>query len=79
MDFGFFFIPQEGYGASNDAKGNFGPPKFDDAGFMVNSESFLEKALIANGFEVLQKYKQDYLEDDGQILIDHIFFAKKGI
>lgn len=26
-------IPEEGVGASNDAKGNFGPPKFTDAAF----------------------------------------------
>src|SRR6266446_621330 len=26
-------IPKSGYGASNDAKGTFGPPKFDDASF----------------------------------------------
>ena len=29
----FMGIPKEGVGASNDAKGKFGPPKFDDAGF----------------------------------------------
>jgi uncharacterized protein (DUF2141 family) len=26
-------VPEEGVGASNDAKGSFGPPKFDDAAF----------------------------------------------
>ena len=29
----FMGIPKEGVGASNDAKGKFGPPKFDDARF----------------------------------------------
>ncbi len=45
--------------------------------FNYYSESFLEKELTANGLMVLQKYKQDYIETDGQILVDHIFFAKK--
>lgn len=29
-------IPNEGLGSSNDAKGNFGPPSFDDAKFELN-------------------------------------------
>jgi len=29
----FLGIPREGVGASNNAKGRFGPPKFRDAGF----------------------------------------------
>lgn len=33
MDTNFIGIPNEGYGASNDAKGTFGPPKFEDAKF----------------------------------------------
>lgn len=33
MDTNFFGIPQEGYGASNNAKGHFGSPSFDDAKF----------------------------------------------
>jgi len=37
------FIPKEGYGASNDAKGKFGPPKFNDAKFELNST---EKTLV---------------------------------
>jgi uncharacterized protein (DUF2141 family) len=31
MDTNFVGLPKEGYGASNDAKGTFGPPKFKDA------------------------------------------------
>jgi uncharacterized protein (DUF2141 family) len=31
MKTGFLGRPQEGYGASRDARGRFGPPKFDDA------------------------------------------------
>lgn len=38
MDSNFFGVPKEGYGASNDAKGSMGPPKFKDAVFQVASE-----------------------------------------
>ena len=31
MESNFFGIPKEGYGASNDAKGSMGPPKYEDA------------------------------------------------
>ena len=33
LDTKFMGIPREGVGASNGAKGHFGPPKFDDAAF----------------------------------------------
>jgi|ERR1035438_2564978 uncharacterized protein (DUF2141 family) len=33
MDTNFVGKPREGVGASNNAKGHFGPPKFDDAAF----------------------------------------------
>jgi uncharacterized protein (DUF2141 family) len=33
LDSNFIGIPKEGVGASNDAAGKFGPPKFDDARF----------------------------------------------
>ena len=33
MKTGWFGIPKEGVGASNDAKGSFGPPKFNAARF----------------------------------------------
>jgi len=33
MDTNIFGIPKEGVGASNDAKGHFGPPKYKDAKF----------------------------------------------
>ncbi|MBY0424188.1 MAG: DUF2141 domain-containing protein [Cytophagales bacterium] len=36
MDSNFMGIPKEGIGTSNDAKGNFGPPKFADAKFEFN-------------------------------------------
>jgi len=33
LDTNFFGMPREGVGASNNAKGHFGPPKFDAASF----------------------------------------------
>ena len=33
LDTNFLGIPREGVGASNDARGHFGPPKFDAAAF----------------------------------------------
>jgi len=35
MKTGLFGIPKEGYGASQDARGNFGPPPFDKAKFEI--------------------------------------------
>jgi uncharacterized protein (DUF2141 family) len=34
LDRNFMGVPKEGVGASNDAKGSFGPPKFADARFL---------------------------------------------
>jgi uncharacterized protein (DUF2141 family) len=36
MDTNFMGIPREGVGASNNARGHFGPPKFDDAAFQYS-------------------------------------------
>jgi uncharacterized protein (DUF2141 family) len=36
MDRNFFGIPVEGFGASNDARGMMGPPKFKDAQFALD-------------------------------------------
>jgi uncharacterized protein (DUF2141 family) len=33
-----FGVPREGYGASNDAKGRFGPPSFEDASFTIDRD-----------------------------------------
>lgn len=33
----FLGIPNEPYGASNDARGTFGPPKYEDAAFKVDA------------------------------------------
>lgn len=37
MKTGLFGIPKEGYGASQDARGNFGPPSFGDARFDIRA------------------------------------------
>lgn len=36
MDTNFLGMPKEGIGASNNAKGHFGPPTYDDAKFDFN-------------------------------------------
>ncbi len=38
-------IPNEGFGASNDAKGNFGPPTFEDAKITLSST---QKIIVIN-------------------------------
>jgi len=42
LDTGLFGIPTEGYGFSNDAKGNFGPASFEDSKFEVTENSEIE-------------------------------------
>lgn len=37
LDKGMFGVPTEVYGFSNNARGTFGPPSFDDAKFQFNS------------------------------------------
>lgn len=39
MDKYFIGMPKEGVGASNNAKGSFGPPKFSDAKFSLKSKN----------------------------------------
>lgn len=39
MDINFMRIPKEDYGCSNNARGTFGPPKWDDAKFELKNES----------------------------------------
>lgn len=36
-------IPKESYGCSNGAKGNFGPPDYDDAKFQINKSQLTIK------------------------------------
>lgn len=39
LNFNLFHIPKEGVCASNDARGHFGPPSFEDAKFSLKSTS----------------------------------------
>jgi len=38
LDTNFFKIPKEPYGTSNNAKGSFGPPSWEDAKFSVSEQ-----------------------------------------
>lgn len=46
MDRSWYGMPTEGYGASNDAKGTLGPPKFDDAKLEFNESQKSVKIII---------------------------------
>ena len=48
MDTNFFGIPKEGVGASNDARGHFGPPHYKDAKFLFTGNNMSIKIKIAN-------------------------------
>jgi len=39
LDTNFIGIPKEGYGFSNNAKGNFGPPDYKNTVFEVNNDT----------------------------------------
>lgn len=45
MDSNFFGIPKEGVGASNDARGHMGPPRYKDAKFIFNGNA---QSLVIN-------------------------------
>ena len=42
MDFNFLGMPKEGVASSNNAKGFFGPPAFEDAKFEVKNEDHVQ-------------------------------------
>lgn len=46
LDRNFMGIPREGVGASNNAKGHFGPPKFDSAAFRFLGSRLILKIVI---------------------------------
>ena len=46
LDTNFMGIPREGVGASNNAKGHFGPPKFDAASFRYSGGRLDLKIII---------------------------------
>lgn len=45
MDTGLFGIPKEGYGASNDARGRFGPPSWEDARFVIGADATVTQKI----------------------------------
>jgi len=47
LDTNFLGIPREGVGASNNAKGHFGPPKFNDAAVAYSGGRMDLKIVIA--------------------------------
>lgn len=47
LDRNFLGIPREGVGASNNARGHFGPPRFHDASFAYAGGSIHLKIVIA--------------------------------
>ncbi|MEW7291437.1 DUF2141 domain-containing protein [Aquimarina sp. 2304DJ70-9] len=42
----FFRIPTEPYGVSNNAKGQFGPPKWEDAKFIISTEKEIQHITL---------------------------------
>jgi uncharacterized protein (DUF2141 family) len=42
LDKNMFGIPSEDYGFSNNAKGTFGPPKYEDAKFTINESKIIK-------------------------------------
>lgn len=47
LDKNWLGIPKEGFGASNDARGRFGPPKYADAKFMVTQDGAVQRVRVA--------------------------------
>jgi uncharacterized protein (DUF2141 family) len=45
LDTNFLGIPSEGVGVSNNATGSFGPPKWDDAKFLLRNNALLKIQL----------------------------------
>ena len=46
LDKNFFGMPTEQYGFSNNARGSFGPPKYDDAKFTLNKKNLIIKIRV---------------------------------
>lgn len=46
LDTNFFGIPVEGTGASNNARGSAGPPKFNDAKFVIKTDTSLSIKIV---------------------------------
>lgn len=45
LDTNFLGIPKEPYGFSNNKKGRFGPPKFNEVSLVINRNSYYEIAI----------------------------------
>lgn len=46
LDSNFMGIPKEPYGFSNNARGSFGPPSFEDCKFEVNTNSVAQNIVL---------------------------------
>lgn len=46
LDKNWLGIPKEGFGASNDASGRFGPPKYRDAKFTVTAAGAVQRVRV---------------------------------
>ncbi len=46
LDTNFFGVPREGYGFSNNARGRFGPPRFSDVQFTLDSDTSLHQIKL---------------------------------
>lgn len=49
LDTNWLGIPKEPVGASNDAKGHFGPPKFEDAKFSLDKNTTITINMVRDG------------------------------
>lgn len=49
LDSNWLGIPKEPVGASNDAKGHFGPPKFEDAKFNLDKNMTIKINMVTDG------------------------------
>ena len=47
LDMNFMGIPNESYGFSNNARGNFGPAKWEDAKFVIKSKNMSMEIIFA--------------------------------
>lgn len=46
LDTNFLGIPKESYGCSNNARGHFGPPKWEDAKFEINHSNIIQNIKL---------------------------------
>ncbi len=46
LDTNFFGVPKEGYGFSNNVRGRFGPPRFSDTQFVLDSDIYVHQIRL---------------------------------